>query len=137
MAVEKQIFELLTVNDRLPEFIAMSPKSQETECLGNVKKIVLRTGTRKAEFFQQRLQKFKDKTGETIPTEARESVWDEDAHAGAYMMPGMRATLKSAVELKDVPEMSTPGELHLSGDVETMCGDVLLSKPDKQKKQKK
>lgn len=134
MAIEKQIFKLLTAKGRLPEFIAMSPKSQETECLGNVKKIVLRTGTRKAEFFQQRLQKFKDEAGETIPTETRESVWDEDAHAGAYMMPGMRATLKSAVELKDAPEISAPGELHISGDVETMIGDVLLSKPDKQKK---
>ncbi len=128
MEVKPKIFSLLTEKGRLPEFIALTPSNLEVEQLSNIKKIVLRTGTRKAEFFQQRLGKFRNHEGEPIPNEVRESVWNEDSHGDTYMIPGMRATLKSAVELKNSPGETVDGELHLSGDVETRHGDVLLSK---------
>lgn len=128
MEAKIPIYKLLTEKGRLPEFIALNPANKEAERLDNVKKIVLRTGTRKAEFFQERLAKFKGQNAETIPNTVVPSVWNEDNHTGEYMMPGMRATLKTAVDLPENTAVPAPGELHISGDVETSHGNKLLSK---------
>ena len=130
MAVdERNLYRLLTIRGNLPEFIDLTPSNRVRENLSTVKNFILQTDTRKAEFLQSRLARFKGQGGQDISMEVKSPIWREDDYYHLYMMPAMRATLKVGVKSNELSEQVRPGTVLLSGDVETLHNNSLLTRP--------